>query len=98
MRAFLLSRNLEKSAFMGTNSVYFYVVNIIKLLPYGMAGQIGVESLKLSAVFFPAVLLGVGVGVALHRRVSQHNFTRLAYGFLGLTGLKLLWDAITAMI
>lgn len=98
MRAYLLTQNLNKSVFMGTNSVYFYVVNLIKLVPYLMIGQINMESLKLSAAFVPVVLLGVLVGVTLHKKVSQQLFTQLAYGFLLLAGIKLVLDSALAIL
>lgn len=94
MRAFLLSKNLDKSVFMGTVGVFFFVVNLIKLGPYLAFGTITLETFKLSVVLLPAALIGIGVGVTLHNRVSQMAFTRIAYTFLFLAGLKLIWDGL----
>ena len=98
MRAYLLSKDLDKGVFMGTVAVFFYVVNLIKLGPYIYFETITFDTLFVSLILLPAVLLGVFAGVTLHKKVSQLVFTRIAYTFLLIAGIKLVWDGLSAII
>ena len=98
VKAFLLSRNMDKSVFVGTNSVFFFVINQIKLVPYFLLGQFSVETLTISLMLAPFVPIGILIGFRLHRLVSQDRFTAIAYTLLSLAGLKLLWDGVSASL
>ncbi len=97
IKAFLLSRNLEKSTFVGTNSVFFFLINQIKLVPYFFLGQFSSENLLMSLMLAPFVPIGIIVGFRLHAIVSQNTFTKVAYGLLLVAGVKLLWDGVAAI-
>ncbi len=95
VKGFLLRQRLEKSVFVGTNTMFFFSMNAIKSLAYGAMGQLTPESLKVSLWLSPVLVLGIGLGMLLHRFVDQSMFIRIVYGFLFLTGLRLLWDGAT---
>ena len=97
MRAYLLSKNLDKAVLIGTVGVFFYVINFIKLGPYIYFGTITLGTLWYSLIFLPSVMLGVFVGITLHKKVSQITFTRIAYAFLLIAGVKLVWDGHSAV-
>lgn len=92
VKGFLLRQNLEKSVFVGTNTMFFFSMNAIKSVAYGAMGQLTADSLKISLLLSPVLVLGIGLGLLLHRFIDQVMFTKIVYGFLFLTGLKLLWD------
>ena len=96
VKAFLLSRNLDKSTFVGTNSVFFFLMNQIKLVPYFLLGQFSIENLSVSLMLAPFVPVGVLIGFRLHRLISQDRFTAVVYALLLVAGLKLLWDGLSA--
>ncbi|MEP0519500.1 MAG: sulfite exporter TauE/SafE family protein [Hyphomicrobiales bacterium] len=98
VKGYLLSQNLEKSQFVGTNGVFFFLVNSLKVIPYVFLGQLTTESLQISLAFAPFVPVGIFIGFHLHKVVSQTVFTRVAYGFLLLSGFKLLWDGIAGVL
>ncbi|WP_425091681.1 sulfite exporter TauE/SafE family protein [Tropicimonas sp. S265A] len=85
-----LRMNLDKSAFVGTNAVFFFVLNMAKGFGYGALGLLTTEGLWASALLVPFLLIGVGLGMALHDRIPQALFVRLAYGLLALAGLNLV--------
>jgi len=91
---YLLPKNLDKSIFVGTVTIYFAVVNYVKLIPYGFLGQLSAENLGTSLLLAPVAVIGVKLGVWMHDRVDARLFSRLMYLFLFFTGLKLVWDGL----
>ena len=94
VKGFLLSQGFDKSQFVGTNTMFFFALNAIKTVAYAAMGQLSLTSLQVSAVIAPMLIVGVLLGTALHGRIDQRRFTTLVYGFLCLTGAKLLWDSV----
>ncbi len=92
VKGYLLSRGMEKSLFVGTNSVFFFALNLIKTFSYLALAQYSHETLTASLLLTPFLVLGVLLGFRLHHLISQLLFTRIAYLFLALAGTKLLWD------
>ena len=91
---YMLSQKVDKSLFVGTSAVFFFIVNYAKLVPYYFLGQLNPGNLTTALLFAPLVPVGVWLGVYLHRRLSQRTFFNLSYSLLLATGLKLIWDAI----
>ena len=94
---YLLPKNMDKGIFVGTVTIYFAVVNYVKLIPYGMLGQLSAENLGTSLLLAPVAVIGVKLGVWMHERVDAVLFNKLMYLFLFFTGLKLLWDGLSAV-
>lgn len=92
---YLLPKKLDKSVFVGTVTIYFAVVNYVKLIPYALLGQLSAENLGTSLLLVPAAVLGVKLGVWMHDRVDAVLFNKLMYVFLFGTGVKLLWDGVS---
>lgn len=97
VKGYLLSREMEKSLFVGTNSVFFFTLNLIKTFSYLALAQFSQETLTASLLLTPFLVLGVLLGFRLHHLTSQVVFTRIAYLFLAVAGLKLLWDGALAV-
>lgn len=97
VKGFLLFQKYEKSRFVGTNTVFFFTLNLLKTFAYTAFGQISLESLWVSALLSPLLVIGVVAGLRLHRLVEPARFTALVYGFLALAGAKLLWDGVGAL-
>jgi uncharacterized membrane protein YfcA len=98
VRAFLLGKKLDKSAYVGTMGALFGMINGIKVLPYAMLGQFTAETLWTSLLMVPVLIVGIFAGLKLHNRIDQRLFMRIAYGALTFTGLKLLFDSITTLV
>lgn len=91
---YLLRRPLNKTEFVATTAVFFTIVNYVKLVPYGWLGQLATDNLIASLVLAPFAPIGIGLGVWLHRNVSDRLFFRFVYVLLFVVGLKLISDGI----
>jgi hypothetical protein len=83
---------MDKTLFVGTTVIFFFVLNYAKLVPYAVIGQFTAENLMTALVLAPLAPLGMRLGIRLHGVVSQALFYRLCYGALTITGTKLIWD------
>ncbi|MEC5399238.1 sulfite exporter TauE/SafE family protein [Uliginosibacterium sp. H1] len=90
---YLLGRNLPKQTFVATTVVFFGFINLAKLLPYAALGLFTPDVLLTAAILAPLAPLGVWLGVHVQRLVPERPFFFIATAGLGLSGLKLLWDA-----
>lgn len=91
---YLLPQKLDKTIFVGTTVVFFTIVNYVKLIPYALLGQLNGENLLISLTLAPLVPLGFWLGIKLHDRVNEKLFYNLAYFFLLVTGIKLLYEGL----
>ena len=83
---------LGKETYAGTNTVFFAVVNAVKLVPYAALGQLGAANLGKAAVMIPIAAASVFAGVWLVRRVPQAFFYRFITWALLAVSLKLIAD------
>ena len=97
VKGYLLGRQMEKSAFVGTNSMFFFAVNLIKTVSYAALAQFSPETLQASVLLSPFLVLGVLLGFWMHRGISQEAFVKVAYLFLAAAGVKLIRDALVAL-
>lgn len=91
---YLLPLRLDKTVFVASTVIFFAAVNVMKLVPYSLIGQFSAANLATALVLAPLAPIGVRLGIWLHQRVDEVLFYRLAYGFVAITGLKLIWDGI----
>ncbi len=94
MQMYLLPQQLEKKAFAGTSCAFFWMLNLIKLVPFTMFGRIQPQNLKLGAVLLPVIPLGVAFGWWLTHRTQQKHYTILIYMVLLITSITLILKAI----
>jgi uncharacterized membrane protein YfcA len=87
---FLLPHRLSRRLFVGTNGVFFFVVNLVKLVPYALLGLLTIGNLPTTLVLLPLVYLGVRLGRFLNARVSERAFAGIVYVLLTLTAVQLL--------
>lgn len=97
LNMYLLRRKLNRTEFVGISVVFFAVANYVKLLPYAWLGQLDISNLSTSLVLSPLAPIGVGIGVWLHKRVSDRIFFYFAYLLLFVVGSKLVYDGISGL-
>ncbi|RED45078.1 sulfite exporter TauE/SafE family protein [Aestuariispira insulae] len=95
VKFFLLPQKMDKTLFVGTNAVFFLIVNYTKLVPYAWLGQLDFTNLTTSLILSPLVPLGVWLGLVLHKRISQELFYQVSYVLLFVAGAKLIWDGFS---
>ncbi len=93
-KIYALPQGLSPRIFAGSAAIFFAVVNMVKLLPYGLLGQLSPENLKTSLVLVPLAPFGVWIGVWLVKRIDPVIFYRIMYSLLAIVGFKLLWDGM----
>jgi len=90
--AYVLPLRLPPVAFAATMTVFFFVINLSKWVPYGWLGLLDLRNMATSLALMPFAPIGVIVGVRLAHRIQPQLFYRLLYLGMLLTGVKLVWD------
>lgn len=89
---YLLPQRMDKVRYVATISVFFAVVNAVKLVPYAWLGQLSLDNLGTSFVLAPLVPLGVRLGIWLQDRINLVWFYRISQACLLVTGIQLVWQ------
>ena len=78
---------LSKSAFRSTLSAVWLIMNVFLSGAYAVAGAIDAASLRTSFYLLPPLILGVLLGEALHRHISERKFQIIVFLLLLLSGV-----------
>lgn len=90
MTIYLLAMRLPKNEFLGTAAWFFMIINWTKV-PFQCAiGNMSLDMVRASAVFFPAVIAGALIGFAIATRIPERAFTWIALVLAAAGGVKLL--------
>jgi hypothetical protein len=92
-----MPQNLKPRVFAGTATMFFAVVNLLKVPPYFLLGQFNRESLTAAAWLMPLAILSTFAGVWLVRRVSADRFYAIILALTFIIGVKLTYDAVSAL-
>ncbi|MEA2986171.1 MAG: uncharacterized protein QOD94_2425 [Alphaproteobacteria bacterium] len=94
---YVMPQRLPHDVFIGTMTLFFAIVNWVKVPPFIALGLFTRETLLTSVVLFPIAIAATWSGVLLVRRVSADDFTRIIYGLMMLLGAKLIWDGAAGL-
>ena len=97
-QVYVMPQYLEPRVFAGTATIFFAAVNLIKVPPYFLLGQLSRDNLFVSAGLIPVAVLSTFAGVWLVRRVSADRFYAVILALTFLIGLKLTYDAVRALV
>jgi uncharacterized protein len=97
-QVYVMPQNLKPRVFAGTATMFFAAVNLIKLPPYLMLGQLSRQNLAVSALLIPVAVLSTFAGVWLVRRVAADRFYAIILVITFLIGVKLTYDAVLALV
>ncbi len=92
---YLLSQRLTKTEFQASTVLVFWVINIVKFVPYAYLGLFTLQTAWANLLLAPFAVLGAWLGVRAHFMLSERVFFGITYVLLTLTGSKLIWDALT---
>ena len=93
-QVYMLPQGFSKEIYTGTSVIFFASLNAIKLIPYGMLGQLSVTNLSVSAMLFPLAPISVFIGVWINRRLREDLFFSIILTAIFIVGLKLVWDGV----
>lgn len=91
---YLLGNRLSKTEYQACTVIALWWINLLKFPGYAMLGLFTAKTLAAVAILAPVGLLGVHLGVRLHRVIPDWLYFSLAYSLLILAGLKLILDAL----
>lgn len=97
-QVYVIPQRLNVQVYAGTSVIFFATVNAIKLIPYGMLGQLSPTNLSVSALLLPLVPVGVFLGVWINRRLPEKVFYATVMTAILLVGIKLIWDGVTNVL
>jgi uncharacterized protein len=89
---YVLPQKLDKMTYAGTATITFAIINLLKLPPYWLLGQINLTSLEICAWLTPVALAGAFSGYHLTKILPEKLFFRLVEVALFLLSIKLLYD------
>jgi uncharacterized membrane protein YfcA len=87
---YLLPQQLPRGTFVGTNVIFFFVLNLMKLIPYALLGLLQIGNLATIVLLAPLTYVGVRLGIYLNRHFTDVWFNRVIYALLFVTGLELV--------
>ncbi len=89
-----ISRNFPHLVFVGTSSIFFAIINLMKVPAYAALGQFNAPNMTLTALFLPLAIASTFAGVWLVKRVPPARFNILINILMVLVGLELIRQAI----
>ena len=89
----LLPQKLPKLNFAGTTVAFFFVLNLVKLVPYGLQGLITTDKLLLGAKMLPVIPIGVALGYFAVRIMKPKHYVGVIYTVLAVTSITLIIKA-----
>jgi uncharacterized protein len=95
---FMLPQKLDKMTYAGTATITFALINMLKLPPYFLLGQINTNSLLQGLYLIPVALFGAWAGFRLTKILPEKLFFRCVEVALFVVSVKLIWDAYRALV
>lgn len=89
---YVLPQKLDKMTYAGTATITFAIINLLKLPPYWLLGQINMTSLEICAWLTPVALAGAYAGYHLTRILPEKLFFKFVEVALFLLSVKLIWN------
>ena len=89
---YLLPQKLDKTTYIATFTLAFFIINIVKLLPYYYLDQLIFSNLKISLILSPLAPISIYLGYFLQKKINEKIFYSLIYFFLAVGGVKLIFD------
>lgn len=97
VQIYMLPMRLKPALFAGTNAVFFAVINVLKVPPYFLLGQLSLPNMQAALMLVPVAISGMLVGVFLVRRIDPALFYKIAYVLIFALSLKLIYDGVTGL-
>ncbi|HEX9876658.1 MAG TPA: sulfite exporter TauE/SafE family protein [Gammaproteobacteria bacterium] len=97
-QVYVLPQRLSKELYAGTSVIFFATVNAIKLIPYGLLGQLSPANLSVSGMLLPLVPLGVFLGVWMNRKLREDIFYAIVMTAIFVVGIRLIWDGVSNVL
>ena len=97
-QVYVLPQRLPKLTLVGTYTIYFAALNIIKIGPYSALGQFSTANFATSIALLPVAIAANFLGIWLVRRTPTGLFYQIAYALVFLISLELIRSGATALV
>ncbi len=97
-QVYVLPLRFDPKVYTGTSVIFFAVVNVVKLGPYAALGQFDRMVLVSAFALLPLAAVSTLLGAWIIKRMRTEVFYPLMYGMIALVGVKLVWDAVWALV
>jgi uncharacterized protein len=97
-QVYVLPQRLPKLMLVGTMTIFFAIVNALKIVPYLALGQFNTANFATSLLLLPAAVLTNFAGIWLVKRTPTDLFYNIAYAMLLVISLVLLWQGISHFV
>lgn len=95
---YLLSQRLDKRRLVATNVCLFWIVNQLKLVPYGLLGLVRTDTLAMGLWLVPGVVAGAILGRGLNRRLGERSFAGIIYVLLSIAGIHMIAKGLETLL
>ena len=94
---YALPLKLDPRVYTGTIVRFFAIINLVKLLPYALLGQLDGTNLAISLSLLPFAPVATAIGALVVRRIKPGVFYPVMYAMALISGLKLLQAGIAGL-
>ena len=93
----VLPQRLEKLTFVGTMTIFFAAVNLMKVTPYFALGQFSTAGLATSAALVPLAVATNLLGIWLVRVTPTALFYKLTYVLMFVISVALIYSGLAGI-
>jgi hypothetical protein len=94
----MLPQKLHKLTLVGTNMIFFALVNWMKVLPFFALGQFSSENLATSVLLLPFAVATNFMGIWLVRRTPTELFYKIAYWLMFVISAELMRSGVMGIV
>lgn len=96
-QVYVLPQRLPKLVLVGTTTIFFAVVNALKIVPYFALGQFHAGNFATSLALLPMAIVANFMGIWLVKHTPTNLFYNIAYALLLVISLVLLWQGCSVL-
>lgn len=97
VQMYLMPQRQERDVFLGTTTLFFALLNWIKVPAYVALGQFTPTNLGLAAALLPVAIFTTWLGAKLARSLHGRLLFTVIYLLMIALGLKLVWDGVNGL-
>lgn len=93
-QVYVLPLQLTKMVFVGTVTIFFACINLMKVVPYMALAQFSAPNVLTSLMLLPVAVLANFAGIWLVRTMPTKLFYQVTYILLFILGCVMLWQGL----
>ena len=95
---FALNSSSALIVFVGTTTVFFAAINVLKIVPYFMLAQFSSKNLATSLALLPIAVAANFAGIWMVKTVPTAHFYRITYVLLFVLGCVLMGQGVRDLV